>query len=199
MPNLPCRLIHNIGTRVSLRLYWDGDCQRKSGSSTYHNAQSPLCDIQLNEKRDIDHLPDHYDASEWPTHCEHCGAAAPVDANRQVSSNLLYNTDSGVPEPGDMYYAAWYHPDGYCHWDNCKHDPRGHLIVVLPNGHTWDLDGRASNCTMKEDKLHRCWVKHGEAPQITVDKNGLTCGAGAGSILVKDYHGFLIDGELREC
>jgi hypothetical protein len=39
-------------------------------------------------------------------------------------------------------------------------------------------------------------VRHGEAPNITVDKNGVTCGAGAGSIQCGSYHGFLRNGEL---
>jgi hypothetical protein len=198
MPNKPCRLIHNIGTRVSLRRFWGEDCPQEGGRMSYHNTNKLISDVLLNEKRDIDNAPEKYDETLWPQHCDHCGAAVPADAERQVFTRLLYDTNSGSPEPGDMYFAPWYHPDGYCRWDNCK-DPQGHLIVVLPNGHTWDLNSRASNCTMKEDKMHRCWVLHGEAPHITADKNGYTCGAGAGSILVGDYHGFLIDGELREC
>jgi hypothetical protein len=47
---------------------------------------------------------------------------------------------------------------------------------------------------MPDDGEHRCWVRHGEPPRITVDKNGPTCQAGAGSILAGDYHGFLRDG-----
>jgi hypothetical protein len=37
-------------------------------------------------------------------------------------------------------------------------------------------------------------VRHGEPPQITVDKRGLTCHAGAGSIALGSYHGFLHNG-----
>jgi hypothetical protein len=71
-----------------------------------------------------------------------------------------------------------------------------HLVVVCPNGYTWDIDSRASNCTMPYDYNHRCWVRHGDPPKITVDKNGVTCAAGAGSILAGDYHGFLQNGIL---
>jgi hypothetical protein len=39
-------------------------------------------------------------------------------------------------------------------------------------------------------------VKHGTAPNLHVDKAGLTCQAGAGSILCGNYHGFLHNGEL---
>jgi hypothetical protein len=72
-------------------------------------------------------------------------------------------------------------------------------MVVLPNGHIWDVDGRASNCDMKEDRTHRCWVRHGDPPNVHVDKNGHTCHAGAGSILSGNYHGFLHNGELTNC
>jgi hypothetical protein len=63
------------------------------------------------------------------------------------------------------------------------------------------IDGICSNCTDREDALkggHKCWVRHGDAPLITVDKNGKTCGAGGGSILSGSYHGFLRNGELVE-
>jgi hypothetical protein len=34
---------------------------------------------------------------------------------------------------------------------------------------------------------------------LTVDKNGDTCAAGAGSILTPAWHGFLRNGELVAC
>lgn len=95
-------------------------------------------------------------------------------------------------KPGSMFYIHF--PDNKCstHEPPCKE----HLAVVLPNGHWWDIDGRAGNCTMKDDKVHRCWVRHGDPPKITVDKNGNTCKAGAGSIKVEGWHGFLRNGEF---
>lgn len=73
------------------------------------------------------------------------------------------------------------------------------LVVKLPNGRTWHIDSEASNCTRKGDKSHRCWIRHGTPPLITVDKNGETCAAGAGSIMAGDYHGFLRNGVLEQC
>lgn len=68
------------------------------------------------------------------------------------------------------------------------------------NNHHWYIDGRASNCTMKEDKEHRCWVRHGTfGDRLTVDKNGKTCGAGAGSFFMganNEWHGFLRNGVM---
>lgn len=109
-----------------------------------------------------------------------------------IGSIRIYNTPSGKLEPGCLFWADWYPENMF--WDN---DKEPHLMAVLPNGHYWDIDSRASNCTMPNDRLHRCWCRHGEVPNITVDKNGLTCSAGAGSIQSGDYHGFLINGEFR--
>jgi hypothetical protein len=73
------------------------------------------------------------------------------------------------------------------------------VTCVLPTLYHWVIDGRASNCDQKDDKAHRCWVRHGSVgDRLTVDKNGHTCGAGAGSIAVPGYHGFLRDGWLTD-
>lgn len=67
-------------------------------------------------------------------------------------------------------------------------------------GSSWYIDSRASNCTKKDDQEHRCWVRHGTVGEkLTVDKNGLTCAAGAGSFFMgsnSEWHGFLRDGKL---
>lgn len=73
------------------------------------------------------------------------------------------------------------------------------LVCVVPqyaekreNYTYWYLDGRASNCTKPDDMEHRCWVRHGKfGESMHVDKNGNTCQAGAGSIMVQGFHGFL--------
>lgn len=92
--------------------------------------------------------------------------------------------------------AMWIemHKPGEClYWDNCD---GLHVHIRVPGGLYWDVDSRASNCTKKEDKLHRCWVRHGIIPNLTVDKAGLTCSAGAGSIQTENWHGFLRGGIL---
>jgi len=61
------------------------------------------------------------------------------------------------------------------------------------------MDDRASNCGSRDDDEHRCWVRHGEPPDLTVDKQGLTCTAGAGSIVTDTWHGFLRGGYLVDC
>ena len=93
---------------------------------------------------------------------------------------------------GDMWWVDWNDKSGcYCDWDNCEGK---YLVVVLPNGVTWNSHGRASNCTKTDDHTHRCWILHGEPPNITVDKDGETCAAGAGSIVVGNWHGYIRNG-----
>lgn len=74
----------------------------------------------------------------------------------------------------------------------------GPVLSVMTPGGVWRIDSRASNCGSPYDYDHRCWVRHGEPPAITVDKDGKTCVAGGGSIQCGDYHGFLRDGALTD-
>ena len=145
----------------------------------------------------------------WPSKCD-CGYQFTDQDEWQIFNwNLcadaggkiyvMRSRDRSFPDgypPGAMHWETWLHEDGRkcAFWDNC--DGR-HLIVTCPNGREWDVDSRASNCTMPNDRTHRCWIRHGEVPNITVDKSGgATCAAGAGSILAGSYHGFLRNGEL---
>jgi hypothetical protein len=162
----------------------------------------------------------------WPTQCERCGwiFVGQVTVEEQVFWQAMYARGDGGPNTtlrdapgGAMWFADWILADG----DDCYRGPDGHcLIVKLPNGHEWTVDSRASNCdspcaTCKkpyhehrsdaasgsccrfvESRPHKCWVRHGEAPLITVDKQGITCNAGAGSIQGGDWHGFLRGGRL---
>lgn len=95
---------------------------------------------------------------------------------------------------GAMYFATWYEDTP----SNCGLDGRA-LIVKAPGGHDWHVDGRASNCTKPDDRVHKCWCRHGDPAtgEVTVDKNGNTCSAGAGSLLLKNWHGFLTSGWLH--
>ena len=135
--------------------------------------------------------------AQWPTHCERCGREFTPEDAKQVFCLDLYR-EVGTEGPiftmrdapaGAMWFADWLSARG----------PDGRNLVVMTPGGEWMVDGRASNCTMPQDREHRCWVRHGAAPQITVDKNGKTCAAGAGSIIVGNYHGFLRNGFLEEC
>lgn len=117
-----------------------------------------------------------------------------------VAHDTLYDrSDTGEETtlhdapPGAMWWADWLNEKGLPFHPG----PDGHVLMVrLPNGDDWSPDSRASNCGSSDDNTHHCWVRHGEVPNITVDKNGHTCSAGAGSIASGSYHGFLRGGTL---
>jgi len=127
------------------------------------------------------------------------------------NSNLMRNPLTGeVKEncewgPGAMFWAEWL--------DDVYAPQLEHALCVRTPGGDWIVDSEASNCTKpnppiegeekKTFKLpfqadHHCWIIHGTPPEITVDKNGTTCNAGAGSIGQEKWHGFLRDGYLVE-
>jgi hypothetical protein len=113
-------------------------------------------------------------------------------------------------EAGQVFWSTLSHYDDgkVCSagWTNC--DNR-HLWVVTPGLHPFDLMGRAGNCGSPDDTEHRCWIVHitgDDLTTLTVDKAGLTCSAGAGSLLVHPapdgsggWHGFVRGGQLVEC
>lgn len=94
---------------------------------------------------------------------------------------------------GGMWFADWF---------GLRWNPQlGFSLIVKTPGGEWHVDQQASNCTMPDDyyqKKHHCWIIEGELPNITVSKNGKTCGAGAGSIQMGSYHGFLRNGYLED-
>lgn len=126
------------------------------------------------------------------------GAYAPYRAG--VSSPMMERIDGGevraanqlpagalycAPREGDPNAWPAAGPDGFA------------VVCVLPDHHHWYIDGRANNCTKRDDHGHRCWCRHGTIGEpVTVDKVGNTCDAGAGSIKTDGWHGFLRDGKL---
>jgi hypothetical protein len=142
-----------------------------------------------------------HDDARWPQRCAACGTPFPPTASWQVNYEQLHTRSDGGPEctlrdppPGAMWEAPWAVDFG-----NRGADGRC-FVVRLPNGRDWMIDGRASNCSKPDDHAHNCWVRHGTPPLLTVDKAGVTCNAGAGSIGsgtgADYYHGFLRDGVL---
>jgi hypothetical protein len=207
-----CFMLEPAGwVQVGLRRFVrdDAACPREGGKWSYHGALLVLGDAPIAWSAEQPDRRAHWfkdpeggygtprfeypgrDDPRWPARCE-CGHEFAPDDPRQEWSGLLYrrfDNDELVTlrdaPPGAMWDAPWYPwkgPDGLS------------LMVKCPNGDEWCIDSRASNCTMPEDTGHRCWIRHGEPPRITVDKAGLTCNAGAGSIQAGDYRGFLRDG-----
>lgn len=143
----------------------------------------------------VDESEPPHDNPLWPTKCESCDYAF-VDADVwQLFWETLYRrVDTGAlmtlrdAPAGAMWNCDWL-PESWQGGD-------GRSICVRTPGGDWNIDSRASNCGLPQDSVHRCWIRHGEPPDLTVDKNGVTCAAGAGSILAGSYHGFLRGGYL---
>lgn len=141
---------------------------------------------------------EYLDDPRWPRTCARCGSSLGDDAEPFVNHQRLYRRADGLPgewplheaPPGAMWRARWY--------EDIFQGPDGKVFeVMLPVGQRFVIDSRASNCTLPHDSTHNCWVRHGDnPPDVHVDKNGRTCSAGAGSILVGGWHGFLHHGHL---
>jgi len=213
MAELSCRFIKENGTKAWLRVFWGSqECLNRWGPGRpgHHNARVPLTETDVVADWDLGGSADDYPDDRWSSVCDHCSEAVPLEklgpdlpyneqVHRQVFRKRRYNTASGAPEPGDMFYSIWRQvptENGTrcsCTWSNCDGQ---HLYVILPNGSEWDVDSRARNCTLKDDETHRCWVRVGDPPNVTAGKTGHTCSAGAGSIAVPGWHGFLRGGKL---
>jgi hypothetical protein len=200
------RFIQHAGTRAVLRVLWGSaglsplhtvPCPKSSDGRGAHEANAHLADsAALNDEAVGGSEADH-PREQWPSCCDLCGEAAPEGAHRYILRSHLYDTPSGKPEPGDVFFLRYHGAGDPCPWwDNCD---GLHLHAILPGGHWWDIDSRASNCTLKGERTHRCWVRHGTPPDLHVDKAGHTCAAGAGSISVPGYHGFLHHGAFTSC
>lgn len=199
--------------RVWLRRYTFSNENECPGKKWGHDASqligdfdSPVAPLDGDETSVFDKPP--ITDLRWPVKCDTCPYQfAPANEWQVFHERLCKAADGRIftrrdNEIGIMFWSPWFHSHGHelhcMYWDNCK-DPRGHLICKLPGPHDWDIMSRAANCTMPEDKLHRCWILHGDPSKgetVHVDKDGLTCQAGAGSIALPNWHGFLHGGEL---
>lgn len=182
----------------SLRRYSASAVDKCPGAHGYHNAHEPLDILERPFDKEADcwhQLPDpgiRHDDQRWPAKCEGCEYRFVPEDSWQVFDEQIY-VDKATgreysirdPIPGMMWDAFWGPQD----WSG----PDGRsLVIVCPDGHQWMVDGRASNCTMPDDNVHRCWTRQGDPPLIQVGKGfGKTCAAGGGSILTPGYHGFL--------
>ena len=188
MKNIKCIFLEETNlSRVWLRRYVGNSvCTCKM---TYHNAMNMVADMDRTQD-----FGDYTDDPRWPSVCS-CGYKFVDQDTKQVFARALFSHEGKLftiedAPVGSMWYSSW-HSDTpeWCGTD-------GKSLTIKTPGGIWHIDSRASNCTMKDDKIHKCWVRHGTPPDITVDKNGLTCAAGAGSIRCGDYHGFLRNGFL---
>ncbi len=204
MPTKCFLLLPTKQQRRSLRRY-----ERAVGHSScldskagYHNAKGIIGIFTSDEPCSSGPIEgsefgDQYPVTDgrWPTKCEACNYLFKDEDEWQIVHETLWvRQDTGKPvtlgdaPPGAMWDAYWMHDlhtgsDGKC------------MIVKLPNGNHWDIDGKASNCNRPKDG-HNCWTRNGVPPDLTVSNEGDTCKVGAGSIGSGDYHGFLRSGVL---
>lgn len=183
------------------------DCPGMQGMHSYHNAHAPLDIVEHGATRSGDYVPSWVTKNspeimarpDWPTKCKACDYVftpedefqvfAVTEYRRADTGELLAKNNLPVGSVIDAWWMERPGPDGRC------------LAVETPAGQ-WIIDSRASNCTLKDDDVHRCWVRHGrpEDGTLHIDKNGNTCAAGAGSIdMGGRWHGFLHHGELYRC
>ncbi len=180
------------------RFAWDKHC---SGRYSFHNAavvidrvaavMVPMTNGCYPGEFPSSDLPLGRQDPRWPVKCDSCDYRFVPEDQWQQDQTLIYRrVDTGeemtinAAPAGAMWYQDSEHfPSG----------PDGHRLMVRTPGGDWDVDSRASNCTLPDDTEHRCWVRHGDPRQpttVTVDKNGRTCRAGAGSIIAGSYHGW---------
>lgn len=187
---IKCFFLEPAGTCLyTLRRYSSEKCHGRYG---YHDARTVIG--EGTETLSGDTHP--HDDPRWPKWCS-CGYVFhEKDHWMKFRIPLYVRVDTREKmtleqaPAGAMWFADWM-PDGYKGSDD-------HALMVRTPGGDWAVDSRAPNCTLPHDNEHRCWVRHGTPPDITVDKNDTTCSAGAGSIAVGKYHGFLRDGYLTD-
>lgn len=186
---------------LHLRRYAEGPCPSSPDKYSLHDAK---VSIGEGDKDTVSGDLHPHDDTRWPTSCT-CGYTFTDTDNWQLFAPRGYRrVDTGelmsiqTAPVGACWNASWYatrEVDGFHIGED------GRCLVVKTPGGEWVIDSRANNCTLPEDNTHRCWVRHGrpEDGTLHVDKNGLTCAAGAGYIIVGNYHGFLHNGFLTNC
>lgn len=113
----------------------------------------------------------------WPLACE-CSYVFEEEDHRGLNYHRLFRAEDGSeytlmqPPVGGMWFATWMPRNS-----GKSHPP---LIVQLPDGFSWNIDGPSSNGDG--------WVRTGEPPNITATP----------SILTGGYHGFLQAGVLTD-
>ena len=151
----------------------------------------PCCSARVtlaDKTPDNDYVIPPRDDPRWPTHCKRCSIAFPDgdEVHHASGLNRYYEggghraTLNGMP-PGASWDASWMGdnrtgPDGIA------------LIVKLPNGMDWCVDGPATNSDT-------AWDRTGDPKKANV-----TAHPSIGSRETEDpgyYHGFLTDGVLK--
>jgi len=174
---IPCFLLTETNRiRVWARRYSDSKpdiCPLCKGEYSYHNNMNLIGDFEHprieGQYEDwcgfLETIRPPVGDPIWPGACK-CGASfedshvergGQMFAHRicQRSDNGGFTTLQEAP-PGALWWAWWMGKKedgtwGY-DWDNQMEPP---LMCRTPSGMDWCIDGRASNCTLKEERTHR--------------------------------------------
>lgn len=217
--NAKCFLLTETGQvqRYLRRYASTRTCPLVPGVYSYHQAKVPLDVVSLEQ-----HLKEGLcrvtrDGTSykqfivsWPKLCA-CGYEFEPENEWQVFTDEIYRReDTGEKMPvrdapvGAMWFADRFIREPSQTWGR---GPDGHCLMIRGfYGDDFCPDVRAANCTMPKDDAHKCWVRVGTVPNITISKRGgLTCAAGAGSFYFGrrpeggfKWHGFCRNGELVE-
>jgi hypothetical protein len=208
---------------VNLRRYASG-CKGPSIYS-FHNALFPIgrqrFGAEMSQYR-VNNGPVELSDPRWPTKCAACDYQFKETDEKQYFVEHLYRrADTGeiltlAQAPvGAMWYAEQFND-----WYANMRGPDGRTLIVRTPGGDWCIDARAKNCDSKcqncgvaynvhshqgcgsyvdHNPSHHCWIRHGDVPNVHVDKAGNTCGAGGGSWVSpnESWHGFLHHGCLH--
>ena len=86
-----------------------------------------------------------------------------VDVSAAEAIDGVYGTLTGEEVAGSQALpigALWWMTAEEAH--GAAAGPDGLVVYcVCPGPQHWCIDGRASNCTLPADTVHRCWIRHG--------------------------------------
>lgn len=177
LSTVQCFMIEPSGqARAGLRRY----SPFLSGELHYHNVEVQIGVEPYDPERAIGDRHPHAD-ERWPMKCT-CGYVFKETDEWQRTHWQLYKR-AGMPDDnalliplaeapiGAMWFAPWYSEAGWVGSDGQT------LVVKLPDGTEWIVDGSASNAPGKIPG----WTRSGIPPNFVVTP----------SIATPNYHGFL--------
>jgi hypothetical protein len=189
MSEVVCFYLQPLGKiRRSLRRFRSSDikCPKPYQGWDYCNAECFIDELPYPIKQVVESYSFPHDDPRWPNACTGCGAPFKDDDTWQVFVDTLYTrSDTGEvttirEAPAGAMWDSWWMPDAYRN----KTDGLA-LILKLPGGHTWGVDGPSSS-----HKEAGAWTRTGTPPKLTASPSILVPGG---------YHGWLRDGVLVEC
>jgi hypothetical protein len=128
----------------------------------------------------------------WPKTCQYCDYVFQEADEWQYNRKRLYiRRETGEKviidkaPPGSMWYADWMKE--YSTSSNHQ-TPDGRFLAVMTPGGEWQIDGQSSSGGY--------WTRTGTPPKITATPSIMVGRNKKGGC---SYHGFLVDGQLREC